>query len=884
MPSEISVNDQSVLVNDNENAVLPLIVSGSRNTIYFNNDFLTNSGGGPAVRLIGVDNYLILHHLTLAASGGVAIEGSLGLDRIVSLTASILGNVVLGEGDDVFSIQGGVFNGVAQGGAGDDILTGATFGAALHFQGDDGDDILTGGLAADILDGGTGSDWLEGQLGNDTLIGGGGDNDVAVFFNYLADTTVNLVNGTGTLIDNGGSFSDVGTDSLTDIHIVRFRDQQIDFRLTRNELLLDQAGQSFTNSVNRYGFYAADIVANGVTLINNAEIRGTAVQHSIDVGGVTVANAQAFALRVRADNVTIQNGASGAIIGFAEAIGVHYQNGEPVTGSGLTIENAGLIRSIEGAAIGAIANGVTVTNLAGATIEAETYAIVTPNANAAVTNAGTIISHRAQGSYALRAGTLDLQNSGTIIGGFETMHYVSNITNTGTISGDSRAYGGLTLINQAGSIAGLLRIDVAPVAGQGNPSYTFVTFDNQAAFTGTLWILGTATAFVNLPAPGTVYTSSITNSGTFTGDIISNPTLGTGPGGAALLVSFREVVVNSGTIDGSVWLGSGDDSYSGSGTVTGTVRGEGGNDSLTGGAGMDRIDGGSGNDLIEGGGGNDLLDGGDGIDTVSGGEGDDTIALSAGGSGSSLAGDDGTDRLVVNGAASVGALSGFEQLELGAGAALTLTGAQFAGGLASNAAITGIGSLIVNMAVGQIFFATSMTVASTVALTVNGTADIDVIKGPLTAAISINAGDGTDQIRGGNLADTINGDGGNDKIMGLGGADILSGGAGSDQFRILFAADSGLGSAADRILDFSNGVDKLDFRLLDTDPALAGRQALSFIGTAAFATNGSAQVRYGDVGADTRVEIDLNGDGSADMHILLVGHAGQALSGTDFLL
>ena len=117
----------------------------------------------------------------------------------------------------------------------------------------------------------------------------------------------------------------------------------------------------------------------------------------------------------------------------------------------------------------------------------------------------------------------------------------------------------------------------------------------------------------------------------------------------------------------------------------------------------------------------------------------------------------------------------------------------------------------------------------------------------------------------------------------LGGADQLTGGQGGDQFRYLFTTDSGLGANADRILDFTNGEDKLDFRVLDADPVTPGRQTLSFIGTAGFATNGTAQVRYADSGADTLVQIDLNGDGAADMEIVLAGHAGQALVGTDFL-
>jgi hypothetical protein len=64
---------------------------------------------------------------------------------------------------------------------------------------------------------------------------------------------------------------------------------------------------------------------------------------------------------------------------------------------------------------------------------------------------------------------------------------------------------------------------------------------------------------------------------------------------------------------------------------------------------------------------------------------------------------------------------------------------------------------------------------------------------------------------------------------------------------------------------------------------LAGRQALSFIGTSAFGANGTAQLRYADSGGDTLVQIDLDGNGNADMEIVLVGHAGQALAGTDFL-
>ncbi|HQV04919.1 putative Ig domain-containing protein [Novosphingobium sp.] len=344
------------------------------------------------------------------------------------------------------------------------------------------------------------------------------------------------------------------------------------------------------------------------------------------------------------------------------------------------------------------------------------------------------------------------------------------------------------------------------------------------------------------------------------------------------------------TVNLATGIGSGGDAEGDSYVSIEGARGtEGGGDVLRGGSANEVFFGLGGNDVIYGGDGDDTLNGGSGGDYLFGEGGNDRLLIDQnsgyGASWSRYDGGAGQDTLVVTGGVGVlfGEYVNIEVIELTAGAALTLNGFQFNSGFAANTAIVGTGNLIVNMNDGYYFFATLMNVASTVALTVNGTAGVDVIKASLTAAITVNAGDGADQIRGGNLADVILGGDGNDKIMGMGGADQLTGGAGADQFRYLFTTDSGIGTAADRILDFTNGSDKLDFRALDANPALAGRQALTFIGTSTFATDGSAQVRYVDFGADTRVEIDFNGDGAADMDILLVGHAGQALSGTDFL-
>jgi Ca2+-binding RTX toxin-like protein len=78
-------------------------------------------------------------------------------------------------------------------------------------------------------------------------------------------------------------------------------------------------------------------------------------------------------------------------------------------------------------------------------------------------------------------------------------------------------------------------------------------------------------------------------------------------------------LTNRGVIEGNVKFYIGDDTYNGqTGSVGGTVFGNGGNDSLL---------GGSGNEVLDGGAGNDLLDGGAGADQMTGGAGDDVFVV-----------------------------------------------------------------------------------------------------------------------------------------------------------------------------------------------------------------------------------------------------------------
>jgi Ca2+-binding RTX toxin-like protein len=299
----------------------------------------------------------------------------------------------------------------------------------------------------------------------------------------------------------------------------------------------------------------------------------------------------------------------------------------------------------------------------------------------------------------------------------------------------------------------------------------------------------------------------------------------------------------------------------------------------------------AGNHIIWGSSGNDTLSDSGGANFINAGAGNDRIYL-GNSNGSDVDGGTGYDELILdNFSLTPGTIfSGLEKITLWRGATLVLTGEQFASGLAANSTVTdagqiapGNGQIVVNMNTGVSFVAANFNFSGAVSMVVNGTAGADIIK---CGGIShtVNAGDGNDLIRGGTAVDPINGGAGNDKILGFGGADILTGGAGNDQFRYMFATDSGIGALADRISDYTIGGDRLNFSALDTNAGLAGIQGFAFVGSAAFSGGGAAQLRYANSGADLLVQADVDGDGFADMEIILQGLAGGTLTAADFIL
>ncbi|SCZ04710.1 M10 family metallopeptidase [Microvirga guangxiensis] len=120
---------------------------------------------------------------------------------------------------------------------------------------------------------------------------------------------------------------------------------------------------------------------------------------------------------------------------------------------------------------------------------------------------------------------------------------------------------------------------------------------------------------------------------------------------------------------------------------------------------------------------------------------------------------------------------------------------------------------------------------------------------------------GNDRLVGRSGDDVLVGGSGNDTLYGDSGADRLYGGSGADIFRFRAVSDS-LSSARDTIKDFERGVDIIDLRSIDANTNVAGNQAFTFIGRAAF-KGAAGELRF----SDGLLSADVNGDAIADMQV-----------------
>lgn len=154
----------------------------------------------------------------------------------------------------------------------------------------------------------------------------------------------------------------------------------------------------------------------------------------------------------------------------------------------------------------------------------------------------------------------------------------------------------------------------------------------------------------------------------------------------------------------------------------------------------------------------------------------------------------------------------------------------------------------------------------------------------------INGTSGNENLRGDDGNDVLNANGGNDTIMGQSGddliiggwgTDILSGGWGADTYKFS-SYESGTGSDADFIADFTQGEDRIDLTGVDANMWMSGDQAFAFIGTDGF-SGSSGELRYAFLdNGNTLIQADVNGDGISDFDLIIQGTIDPLVS--DFML
>ncbi|MFT8245493.1 M10 family metallopeptidase C-terminal domain-containing protein [Roseomonas sp. BN140053] len=293
------------------------------------------------------------------------------------------------------------------------------------------------------------------------------------------------------------------------------------------------------------------------------------------------------------------------------------------------------------------------------------------------------------------------------------------------------------------------------------------------------------------------------------------------------------------------------------------------------------------------------------VETIIGGSGNDTVTLATLANDVTIDLGAGDDRLLLANGSNTLTVWNVESVQSAGGADVLTLGSAIQNGFVDLSA--GSDKLILSSA-----GANSLTV-SNVETIIGGSRDDAVTLGASVWGVTVDLGGGSDSlvladtrnmltvtntetILGGSGADRItvtgsaasfiSGGGGADILVGgsgddtlLGGAekDLLTGGAGADHFRYTAISDSAAAAPSlwDSIQDFQHGVDQLEFSGL-----LTGQ--FSYRGSAAFTGSHNSEARFVDARSD-RLQIDVNGDGAADMTMVVDGLSASRMTASDFL-
>jgi Ca2+-binding RTX toxin-like protein len=759
------------------------------------------------------------------------------------------------------SLYGNAWNDTLAGGADNDLLSGGSGNDTLN--GDDGADILYGNDGDDSINGGIGNDTVWAGLGNDTIFGndgndllnGEGGNDI-----LRGETGADILTGNAGVdrFDyNSFSHSGVGSsnrDIITDFNISQA--DIIDFvdAVTAAGITLKYFGSANFSGINGLRY----VVQGSDTLIQLDTNNDSTADFEILLQGFSGSLGLSQFVGVLA-NSTGLNGTSGA----DSLTGNSTEDSITGLAGNDTIYGSGGNDTVSGGTENDQISGGTGNDSIDAGDGTDT--VYGDDGNDSVDgSSGNDAVYGGNGTDVLYGGdgndTLSGNNDNDSIYGDAGNDYLygntgndkllggSNNDSLSGSDGDDSLYGESGADTLTGN-AGADRFDynLASDAGVASGNRDIITDFDTTQFDSidvqdlgisqgtTLFYLGTSSfSGTNGLRHSVTGSDTLIQLDTNSDSTVDMEILLQGFTGSLNLSNFFGLTSLINTVTGT----SGHNNIGGT-SGNDSLLGLAGNDSLYGYNGEDTLIGGDDNDLLSGGTGNDSLDGGEASDELYGEDGNDNI--NAGDGNNIISGGAGDDTIVAGiGLDTIYGNDGNDNIALGAG----------------NDCLWGSNGN--DVAKGQDGNDT-----------LNGGNDDDSLYGD-GGADSLLGDAGDDRLYGGNNNDSIFGADGNDALYGEAGADTLTGGNGMDRFDYNFVNHAGIGIANyDVITDFNSlQSDYIDF----IDLAITAGVTLNYLGTASF--NNINGLRYIVQGTDTLLQINVNGDNSADMEILLQGVSG----------
>jgi Ca2+-binding RTX toxin-like protein len=749
---------------------------------------------------------LSVDNVTNRAGGTIIGEIRTGLGNDVVINAgSIQGNLLLGNGEDLFDNRGGSLVGIVDFGWGNDRFLGSEQAEAAvggrsadSLYGNGGNDLLLGGNGDDVLVGGSGNDTLYGEFGDDLIQVLGGDRVIAGTGNdriELADLAfASLDGGAGTdvlILPNVAGTLNIGA-LLSSARVSGFEQVRLSASGTNALLASDAAAvRSAAGELAILGSSSSNLVlAGGWQESSNRSIDGLTFRTFIS--GTTTIVVQSLI------GVTLSTSSPVDLVGLS-SIGAG-----PAAPSLTDFPGVSLASNIQTSDYYNITENLTIDREEIWRAADSDPVLTSYLANATITNLGTIESVGVTNNLAraVFVQNLDLLvNQGTIrasgIGGaYATAYEASSygrLINTGSITATATTGRALGVQVQRSIIgdgaildnAGTIRAEA--ITGKALGAFV-VGFGptSIASNSGLIEAIGNADTWaLQLYATQQFTNSGRINSGVAAGTIDAND--------AAVFISGRSydtlTFTNSGRISGhfgiladpfgiSVALSL---ANSTTGTISGIVRLSNGNDSIV---NQGQISG-----VVELGGGDDRFDGRGG-------------SQSAG-----VVGGFGDDRFVVDGQATL-------IYELAGEGVDTIDSA------GNYYLYANIENLNLIAGAGDIF-----GVGNELANAINGNEGANLLLGGAGDDV-VNGGTGGDSLFGEDGADTLNGDAGIDYLIGGRGNDVINGGDGADALYgetgddvlnggASFSTDILVGGAGNDVLNGISGQNNPDYDLLD---------------------------------------------------------------------